>query len=188
MTRRIGLSLALSIIALLLLATVALAAQQKATIQLTVAPATKVDQGYALAVRVRTDDGKPVNDATIRFYESVDLFGAREMVLGTTITDGQGLGSYLYLPAQLGSHQIIARFTGREQIASTEARATFDAFIAAPLYQPETVPLSSFSQVVTVAVGVIVLSVWALIGFAFISTARGVRRDARDLGVKGDLA
>ena len=188
MTRRIGLSLALSLVAMLLCATVALAAQQKSVIQLTIGPASKADQGYALAVRVRTDDGKPVNEATIRFYETVDLFGAREMVLGGATTDGQGQGTFVYLPAQLGSHQIIARFAGRDQIASAEARATFDALVAAPLYQPETVPLSGFSQVVTVAVGVVVLSVWALIGFAFISTARGVRRGARDLGQKGDLA
>jgi len=41
---------------------------------------------------------------------------------------------------------------------------------------------------VTVAVGVIVLAVWAVIAFALVSTARGVRRGARDLGTKGDLA
>lgn len=188
MTRRTGVSLGLWAIATLLFATVALGAAQKAVIQLTVAPAAKADQGYALAVRARTDDGKPLNEAAIRFYEAVDLFGAREMTLGTTTTDGQGQAIFVYLPARLGTHQIIARFAGRDQIASAEARTTFDALIAAPLYQPETVPLSGFSQVVTVAVGLIVVSVWALIGFAFISTARGVRRGARDLGAKGDLA
>lgn len=188
MTRRIALGVALAIAATLLLASVATAATQKATIQLTVGAAPKAEQGYAIAVRVRTDDGKPVNEATIKLYETVDLFGAREMVLGTTTTDGQGQGTFLYLPAQLGSHAIIARFAGRDQVSAAEAKTAFDANIAAAAYQPETVPLSGFTQVVTVAVGGIVLSVWVLIAFALISTARGVRRGARDLGAKGDLA
>lgn len=188
MTRRIGLSLASSIVATLLLATAAVAAPQASVIQLTVAPAPKVDQGYALNVRVRTVDGKPVNEATIKYYEAVDLIGSREMFIGSVTTDGQGQGALLYLPAQLGSHQLIARFAGRDQVAPAEARTTFEALIAAPAYAPETVPLSGFNRVVTAAVGVVVLSVWALIAFAFISTARGVRRGARDLGTKGDLA
>ena len=188
MTRRVLASLALSVIATLLLASVAVAAIQKATIQLAVAPAAKAEQGYAITVWVRTEDGKPLNEATVSFYEPVDLFGAREMALGTTTTDGQGQGTFLYLPAQLGSHQIIARFAGRDQIGKAEAKTTFDADIAAAAYQPETVPLSGFNQVVTGAVGVIVLSVWALIAFALISTARGVRRGARDLEPKGGLA
>jgi hypothetical protein len=188
MTRRIAATLALSLIAMLLLATVAFAATQKSTIQLSVAAAAKPEQGYAIAVRVRTDDGRPVNEATISFYEPVDLFGAREMSLGSTTTDGQGQGTFLYLPAQLGSHQIIARFAGRDQVARAEAKTTFDADVAAAAYRPETVALSGFTQVVTVAVGVIVLSVWVVIAFALISTARGVRRGARDLGVKGELA
>jgi hypothetical protein len=73
-------------------------------------------------------------------------------------------------------------------VAAAEAETTFEASVAAPSYQPETVALSGFTQVVTVAVGIVVLTVWALIAFALISTARGVRRGARDLGPKGDLA
>jgi hypothetical protein len=187
MTRRIGLSLALSIIAMLLLATVALAAPQPTSVQLTAAAATKTEQGYVLAVRLRTADGKSVNEAGVRFYEVVDLLGAREMHIGDATTDGQGGGTLPYLPAQLGSHQIIARFAGRDQAAPAEGRTTFEATVAAPPYQAETIPLSGFSNVVTVGVGAIVLSVWALIAFALISTARGVRRGARDLG-KGDHA
>lgn len=188
MTRRFAVVATLAVAATLLLGSVSSAATKKATIQLTVEPAAKIEQGYALAVRVRSDDGKPVNEAPIKFYESVDLFGAREMSLGTVTTDGQGQATFLYLPAQLGSHAITARFAGSDQVSSATAKTTFDASVAAPSYQPETVPLSGFSQVVTVAVGVMVLSVWALIAFALFSTARGVRRGARDLGTKGEIA
>ncbi len=181
MTRRIVAALALAVIGTLLLAGVALAAPQRASIELTVRVAAKVEQGYVLAVRVRSADGKPVNEAGIRFYETVDLFGAREMFIGTATTDGQGDGALPYLPAQPGSHPIIARFAGRDQVAAAEGRTTFEATVAAAAYRMEAVPLAAFSNVVTAVVGAIVLTVWALIAFAFISTARGVRRGARDL-------
>ena len=187
MTRRIGVALALAVLGTLLLSGVALAAPQRATIEITARAAAKVDRGYVLAVRVRSADGKPVNEAAIRFYEAVDLFGVREMLIGTAMTDGQGDGALVYLPAQVGSHPIIARFAGRDQVAPAEGRITLEATVAAAAYQAQPVPLADFSRVVTGAVGAIVLVVWAFIVFAFISTARGVRSGARDLE-KGDHA
>lgn len=188
MTRRIALAVTLSFVGMLLLATGAVAAPQKATIEVTTAPAAKLTQGYVLTARIRAADGKPVNEAEIRFYEPVDLFGARDMYIGSATTDGQGTGTLAYLPAQLGSHQIIARFVGRDQITASEGRTTFDATVAAADYRPQPVPLAGFSTVVTAVVGVVVLTVWALIAFALISTARGVRKGARDLVTKGDHA
>jgi len=188
MTKRTGLALVAFAIATLLLGTAALAAPQRASIDMTVSPAAKTSQGYAVGVRVRTTDGKPVNEAVIRFYEPVDLFGAREMYLGSLTTDGQGAGTFLYLPAQLGSRQVIAKLAGSDQVSSAEGKATFEATVAAPAYQTQAVPLADFSKIVSAVVGAIVLTVWALIAFAFISTARGVRRGARDLGPKGDHA
>lgn len=187
MTRRIGLALVGCAIATLLLGTVALAAPQRASIDITVGPAAKAAQGYTLTVRIRTTDGKPVNEAAVRFYEPVDLFGARQMYLGSVTTDGQGGGTFVYLPAQLGSHQVIAKLAGSDLVSAAEGKTTFEATVAAPSYQTQVVPLADFSKVVTAVVGGVVLTVWALIAFAFFSTARGVRRGARDLG-KGDHA
>lgn len=188
MTRRIGLAFVLSLLAILLPATVALAAPQRTTVELAAAAAAKAEQGYLLTVRVRTADGRPVNEAELRFYEAVELFGARDMYIGSATTDGQGQGGLLYLPARLGSHQVIARFAGRDQAGPAEGRTTFEAVVAAASYETAVAPLSGFSKVVTAVVGAIVLSVWVLIAFALVSTARGVRRGARDLVSKGDHA
>ena len=188
MIRRIGVALALSIIGTLLFAAVALGAVQRASIELSTRAAAKAEQGYVLTARARTADGKQINEAPIRFYETVDLFGAREMFLGSAVTDGQGVGVLVYLPAQLGSHEIIARYAGRDDVAPAEGRAAFEGTVAAAAYVAEVVPLADFSKVVTAVVGGIVLAVWALIAFAFISTARGVRSGARDLEPKGDHA
>ena len=185
MTRRIGVALALSIIGSLVFTAVALGAAQRASIELSTRAAAKAEEGYVLTARARTADGKQINQASIRFYEAVDLFGAREMFLGSAVTDGQGVGTLAYLPARLGSHAIVARYAGRDDIAPAEGRATFEGTVAADGYMAEVVPLADFSKVVTAVVGGIVLFVWALIAFALVSTARGVRQGARDL-VKGD--
>lgn len=146
----------------------------------TVSPAAKVEQGYMLAVKLRTSDGRPLNEATVRFYQSVELFGDREMLIATARTDGQGNGSTTYLPARTGLQEIVMRFAGRDHVAPFEVRRAFDAAVAAAPYRAATPPLASFSAAVPYGVGVVVLSVWALIAFAFFGTALGIRRGARD--------
>ena len=186
--RRRGTILAAAVALTLLFGNVALADHLKATCDLHVAASAKVEQGYVLTVHLHTSDGQPVNEDTVRFYQAVDFFGQREMLLGSAITDGQGNTSLTFLPARPGSYSIIARSTDKDHFTSAEGRTTFDATVAAPAYKAETIALSGFTKVVTAAVGAIVLAVWALIALALISTARGVRRGARDLSPKGDLA
>ncbi len=152
-------------------------------------PADKIEKGYLLSVRLAAPDTKPVNETSVSFYEVVDLFGQREMFIGETTTDGQGNASLLYLPAQLGPRQIIARSAGRGQVTWGESRITLDAQVAAATYRVEAAPLAAFSAVLPYGVGVLVLSVWSVLAFAFFATARGVISGARDHAQrKGDPA
>lgn len=160
-----------------------------ARVSLAAALSDKPEQGYVLAVHLSMPDGKPLNEATVRYYEVVDLFGQREMVIGESTTDGQGQSSLLYLPAQLGPHEVIARSVRRGSVTSGEARTTFEATVAAPLYRSEPAPLSALSSRLPYGAGALVLFVWALLAFALISTARGVLSGARDHAPKkGDIA
>lgn len=160
-----------------------------ARIAVTAEPAQKMEKGYVLAVHLSSADGKAVNETAVRFYETVDLFGEREMYLGETSTDGQGDASLIYLPARLGAHDLIVRTSGKGAVTRGETRMTFEARVAAPVYRSEPAPLAAFSALVPYAVGVLVLSVWALIAFALFATARGVFVGGRDHSVKkGDLA
>ncbi len=151
-------------------------------------PSATLAQGYVLDVHLVTTDNRPVNDATVRFYEVIDLFGKRPMLLGSAITDGQGRGSLSYLPAATGSHEIVVRFAGKDHYVAAEGRTTFQAEIAAETYVVQPAPLSAFSSKVPYGVGVLVLAVWALIAFALIGTARGVIGGARSKIRKGDTA
>lgn len=150
--------------------------------------AEKPEDGYVLAVRVTTPDGKPVADAPVKFFDIVDIFGPREMLLASVMTDGRGNASYEYLPANIGTRNIVVRFAGREGVRAGEARMTLEAAVAAPRQQAERSGFASFSDRVPYAVGVLVLGVWSLIAFALFATARGVIAGARRTRGKEELA
>lgn len=152
----------------------------KPTIDVSARASERSEQGYVIDARVRTADGKAIGDAAIRFYELVDFAGPREMFLGSTTTDSQGIASIAYLPALTGTRQIVARFAGCcEHIAAAEGRVAVEATIAKPAFRTERQPLAEFSDRVPYVVGVLVLGVWGLIGFALIAAARGVIGGAR---------
>lgn len=152
------------------------------------APAQKTDDGYVLTVQVKAPDGKPLGDAPVKVFDIVDLFGPREMILASLTTDGRGYASYTYLPSTVGTHSIVVRSSSREGVRAGEARTTFEASITTAQPGVEGHPLASFTDRIPYAVGLIVLAVWALIGFALFGTARGVIDGARRTRGKEELA
>jgi len=149
------------------------------SVNVAVQPAARTQQGYAIAATVRASDGKPMSEVTVRFYETVELFGSREMFIASALTDGRGDASIIYLPARTGEHELVVRFAGKNQQRPALGRTTFEASVAAPPYRQEPMPLSAFAAGVPYAVGLIVLAVWGLIAFALFGTARGVIGGAR---------
>ena len=186
MIRGVTLALAFTALAMVSLASPAAADHQRARVTLSATPAAKVEQGYLVSAVCRLVDGKAIGNATVRFYDIVELFGEREMYIGSATTDASGTATLLYLPAQTGTRRIVARFSGGEHVGSVESRMTLEATVAAPAYHAEAPGLALFSTRVPYAVGVVVLAVWALIAYAFLSTARGIKSGARIR--KGDIA
>ncbi len=158
-----------------------------ARLTVAVQPLEKAERGYSLSTTVLGPDGKPIADARVKFYALVDLFGQREMLIAATTTDGRGVASYAYLPAQLGPQAIVVRYAGQGKVTAGEGRMTFDATVAAPELAQERKPLISFTDRVPYAAGLIVLAVWALIAFALLGTARGVIAGARSTRGKEEL-
>ena len=150
-----------------------------ARIALVTAPAEKTERGYTLTATVRAPSGDALADANVRFFELVDLFGTREMYVGSAVTDGRGNAAITYLPAQIGTHRLVVRTSTNGKISPGEARTTFEASISAPEAKVERPPLAAFSDRVPYAAGLIVLAVWGLIAFALLATARGVFGGAR---------
>jgi len=145
-----------------------------ARVAVTTRSATKVEQGYVIETRILSPDGKPVNEAVVRFYELVDFFGPREELIGSARSDGQGNAAITYLPASLGQSEIVVRFAGQGSLLPSVGTATFEATVAAPPYRSDQPGLLSFTRLVLYAAGAILLAVWGLIAFALFATARGI--------------
>lgn len=150
--------------------------------------AAKTELGYVIETRVVSPDGRPVNDAIVRFYDLVDFFGPREELIGTARTDGQGNASLSYLPASTGSHDIAVRFAGQGSLVPSVGTATLEATVATPPYRSDEPALLAFTRLVPYAAGAIVLSVWGLIAFALFGTARGIAVRAAKTTAKEDTA
>ncbi len=155
---------------------------------LSIAPAAKVEQGYLVSVKVTSPAGKPVGEATIKFYDIVDLFGQREELIGTASTDGQGNAAITYLPATTGSHQIVARFPGQGTLVPSLGVTTLDATVATPTYKVDQPGFANFARYVPFGAGFLVLAVWGLIAFSLFATARGVIAGADRKIRKGETA
>lgn len=166
----------------------AAAAPNAARVTMSIQPSATAGHGYVLQAEVRTPAGAPAGDATVGFYETVQFLGPREELLGSATTDAQGNASFTYLPATTGSHAIVARTSGIAKAATGEGRSTLEATVSAPLYRPDIPAITAFQNVVPYGVGAMVLSVWLLIAFALIGTARGVARGARGQKEKGVIA
>ncbi len=148
-------------------------------------PATR---GYVIEATVLGSDGKPLSDANVKFYELVDLFGTREMAIGSAVTDGRGTAAVTFLPAVAGTQDIVARSSVTGKVTAGEGRKSFDATVAAAQPRQQRPLLAEFSDRVPYGAGLIVLSVWALIAFALLATARGVIGGARGKTRKGEPA
>jgi hypothetical protein len=159
-----------------------------ARVEVTTRAAAKAELGYVIETRVVSPDGKPVNDAVVRFYQLVDFFGPREELIGTARTDGQGNAALTYLPASTGSHEIAVRFAGQGSLVPSVGTATFEATVASPPYRSDEPVLLAFTRLVPYAAGAIVLSVWGLIAFALFGTARGIAVRAAKTIAKEDTA
>lgn len=159
-----------------------------ARVEVTTRSAAKVEQGYVIETRVVSPDGKPVNDAVVRFYQLVDFFGPREELIGAARTDGQGNAALTYLPAAVGPSEIVVRFAGQGSLVPSVGTGTFEATVAAPPYRADQPGLLSFTRLVPYAAGAILLAVWGLIAFALFATARGIAVRAVPTTAKEDTA
>lgn len=159
-----------------------------ARLSVAVAALEQAERGYSLEVKVLTPEGRALADAPVRFYELVELFGAREMHIGNGTTDGRGVTTLGYLPARTGPHHIVVRSTAQGKVTAGEGRTTFEATVAASEPRFERSALAEFSDRVPYAVGLLVLAVWGLIALALLGTARGVIGGARETSRKGDTA
>jgi hypothetical protein len=177
-----SLRLLLTAIALLAVAlasaSVALAdtpAQRATSITFGGASPTRVKGQVALSATLKADDGKPLSNRSIDFYESVQLLGARDSYLGAALTDSTGTATLGYEPASVGARAIRASFAGEEGLAKSETSGQVTISQTRPLFTEDPLPFAVVGQLLPYALGAVVLAVWALLAFVLVRTASGIR-------------
>lgn len=131
-----------------------------------------------LTATLTTADGKGVNSRQVGFYQQVELLGSREMDLGKGTTDSSGTATLIYQPAEAGAQTIKVYFSGGSGLASAQASSTIQVTDAHSAFETEALLLSPVVQWMPVAVGVLVLVLWAILHGVFVVTVIGVRAAA----------
>jgi hypothetical protein len=171
----------------LLIATPALAVAQSAATptRLTLSePARGGLKGHlTLRVTLTTAAGKPLSERNVAFYELSNVFGPREVLLGTATTDSTGFAAIDYQPSQTGQQTIFARFTGDQDNAASQVSSAIQVREVVPIFTEEPLPLASVRQWLPLGLASLVLATWAVLLGVTIRTVLGVR----SAGLRKDL-
>jgi hypothetical protein len=133
------------------------------TLQLDPPTRTNTPGQLVLSATLVGPNGKLLPERQIEFYQSVDLFGPREALLGGAVTDSTGVAVLLYLPVERGQLSLIARFDGERNVPKAEARATVDVVDTNAPLATEPLPFASLRPWLPVGIGAVVATVWSVL-------------------------
>ena len=158
------------------------AAQAKSIVTLTYELQTnrQGDQALYLIAKVTQEDGYPLSERNISFFETTDLYGTARVSIGSATTSAVGIASLKYETRLTGMHEFTVVYSGDETTSSAVVDATLDIQTLPPL-EPLNTPvglerISSWSLMVS---GGVVLLVWGLLASVFIITVRGIRANSK---------
>lgn len=138
---------------------------------------TPGQESVVLSARVLLD-GRPLAGAKVTFYILTDVFGQRLMKVGEATADVSGTAAIIYQPTWDGDHTVVVRFAGTSELAPTQTSYHFQAAGSVSPYEPAKFGLEPVRRWLPAAVGLVVLAVWASLGYALASTALGIRAAA----------
>jgi hypothetical protein len=158
------------------------AAQAKSIITLTYENQTdrQGNESLVLIAKLTREDGYPLSERNVAFFEMTDLFGDARMPIGAATTSAVGVASLKYETRQAGEHKFTVVYSGDDTTASVIVDATLDLenLPAMPSLSPP-VGMEKISEWSTLAAGVVVLAVWGLLAGVFVGTVRGIKHGAK---------
>ena len=132
-----------------------------------------------LSATLKGPDGKPVSSAPISFYQATSVFGDRDALIGSAVTDSSGEAAIDFQPARAEKLSVKARFAGNSQLATSEGSTTYEVKDVVPIYETQPLPLASVRQWLPVGLGTLVLCTWAVLLGVFARTVIGLRAAER---------
>ncbi len=93
--------------------------EHSGTVQLTVPEPAQSGQPLTLTAVLQDDEGKPIENATIKFFFKVDFFATDLIKIGESVTNAQGVAALVHTPRLVGDVQIITLHQGDSHEAVT---------------------------------------------------------------------
>jgi hypothetical protein len=158
------------------------AAQAKSVVTLTheIQTDRQGNQFMVLIAKVTQENGYPLSERSITFFETSDVFGTARVYLGSAITSAVGIASLKYETRQLGEHKYTVVYSGDENTTSAVVETTLDLQTLPPM-EPLSPPVGleriNFWSMITV--GVVVLIVWGLLAGVVVGTISGITRGSK---------
>jgi hypothetical protein len=147
-----------------------------AATQLVMSDAVKATRGHlTLSATLSSVEGKPLNGKAVAFYEHVNLFGERDALIASGITDSTGYVAIDYQPVENGLQLIKAHFAGDAQFVATDASTSIEVRDAIPVYTADVLPLATVREWLPLGLASIVLATWAVLIGVTLRTVRGIR-------------
>jgi len=134
------------------------------------------NEWLVLLAKLNQDDGYPLSQRSVVFFEKSDIFGVANVSIGSATTSAVGIASLKYETRLAGPHTFTAVYGGDATSTSVVTTATLDLQnlpVLAPLAPP--VGMESISQWSMIVTGVVVLAVWGLLIGVLFGTVRGIR-------------
>lgn len=138
------------------------------------------DTYILLVAKLTRDDGYPLSQRNITFFETADTFGTARIALGSAITSAVGIASLRYETRVTGEHHFTVLYSGDESTALAMVNTTLDMQnlpAVAPLETP--VGMEEINRWTMTSVGVVVLVVFGLLAWVFFGTIRGIRKQSK---------
>ena len=159
-----------------------MAAQAKSMITLTYEIQTdrQENQYGVLLAKVVREDGYPLSERSIAFFESTDVFGTARVSIGTAVTSAVGIAALRYETRQLGLHNFTVVYSGDETTTSAIVDIPIDIAILPPM-DPLVAPigLEHINKWTLIGVGIVTLAVWVILIGVFFGTIRGITANSK---------
>lgn len=166
-----GAAVALALTALLLGTQVAEAAEPAIRAQ-----AEAMDDGsFRLSATVTTAEGRAQSQAPVTFLAATEFFGSRWVPVGTAVTDTSGTATIVYTPTWNGDQRLIARAASPQgALESQPVNIEVSGALPGVTTEPPDLPIV---RAWALPIGVVVvLLVWLILGFLFLSAVIGIAR------------
>ncbi len=132
-------------------------------------------------------DGEPLEGYRIEFLVDVDFPGAERLVIGSKTTDATGKATIQYQPSWDGTHSLSARSQRSRTHPSATAEMSIEVSGAARTYVEAPRGLAPLRNRLPLAMGGVVLAVWATLAFVALRTVLGIAGAGRGAhSVAGD--